>query len=94
MNYTQYFEACKVTSCTYTYMSASSIAGVAAVIIGLLGGINNAMNATFKAVYSVSKGIIVPKPFRVYAEDSKNKEGETPATEVEEAHASRKNSPV
>jgi hypothetical protein len=91
MNYTQYFEACKVTSCTYTYMSASSIAGVAAVIIGLLGGINNAMNATFKAVYSVSKGIIVPKPG---AEDSKNKEGETPATEVEEAHASRKNSPV
>ena len=91
VSYEKYFTACDVSSCTYTYMSASSFAGVAAVIIGLLGGINNAMNATFKAVYSVSKGIIVPKPG---AEDSKNKEGETPATEVEEAHASRKNSPV
>jgi len=91
MNYTQYFEACKVTSCTYTYMSASSIAGVTAVIIGLLGGINNAMNATFKAVYVVSRRIVMPKPG---AEDSKNMEGETPATEVEEVHSSRKNSPV
>jgi hypothetical protein len=62
--YEKYFEACKSSSCTYTYMSASLFAGVAAVIIGLLGGINNATTATFKIVYSVIRGVVVPKKFR------------------------------
>ena len=59
VNYEKYFTACEVSSCTYTYMSASSIAGIAAVIIGLLGGINNAMNATFKVVYAVMRTLVV-----------------------------------
>ena len=57
----KYFEACKSSSCTYTHMSASSFAEVAAVIIG---GINNATTATFKIVYSVTRGVVVPKKFR------------------------------
>ena len=57
----KYFTACKVSSCTYTHMSASSLAGIAAVIIGLLGGINNAMDATFKVVYAVMRTTIVRK---------------------------------
>jgi len=61
VDYEKYFTACKVSSCTFTYMSASSLAGVAAVIIGLLGGINNAMNATFKVVYAVMRTTIVKK---------------------------------
>lgn len=59
--YEKYFEACKSSSCTYTYMSASPFAEVAAVIIG---GINNATTATFKIVYSVTRGVVVPKKFR------------------------------
>jgi hypothetical protein len=58
-------------------MSASSLAGVTAVIIGLLGGINNAMNATFKVVYAVMRTTIVKKT------KNKTTEGnamETPAT--------------
>jgi len=61
VDYEKYFTACKVSSCTFTYMSASSLAGVAAVIIGLLGGINNAMDATFKVVYAVMRTTIVKK---------------------------------
>lgn len=61
VDYEKYFTACKVSSCTYTYMSASSLAGVTAVIIGLLGGINNAMDATFKVVYAVMRTTIVKK---------------------------------
>ena len=61
VDYEKYFTACKVSSCTYTYMSASSLAGVTAGIIGLLGGINNAMNATFKVVYAVMRTTIVKK---------------------------------
>jgi hypothetical protein len=77
VDYEKYFTACKVSSCTYTYMSASSLAGVAAIIIGLLGGINNAMNATFKVVYAVMRTTIVKKT------KNKTTEGnamETPAT--------------
>ena len=61
VDYEKYFTACKVSSCTFTYMSASSLAGVTAGIIGLLGGINNAMNATFKVVYAVMRTTIVKK---------------------------------
>jgi len=60
-------------------MSASSLAGVVAVVIGLLGGINNSMNATFKAVYSVLRGVIVPK--KAEPEDTEGEAVETPATE-------------
>ena len=78
VDYEEYFNACDVSSCTYTYMSASSAAGVAAVIIGLLGGINNAMNATFKFVYSVARGMVVPKE---QPEEQEDAASETPATE-------------
>ena len=64
VNYEKHFEACKSSSCTYTHMSASSFAGVAAIITGLLGGINNATTATFKILYSVMRGVVVPKKFR------------------------------
>jgi len=79
--YEKYFEACKSSSCTYTYMSASSFAEVAAVIIG---GINNATTATFKIVYSVTRGVVVPKKFRHRRDQREG--SETPATE---AHSSR-----
>jgi uncharacterized short protein YbdD (DUF466 family) len=87
VDYERYFDACQVSSCTYTYMSASSAAGVAAVVIGLLGGINNAMNATFKFVYSVARGMVVPKEEPEKKEDAAS---ETPATEG----APATNSPV
>ena len=79
LNYTKYFEACKPSSCTYTYMSASSLAGVIAVVIGLIGGINSQMNATFKFVYSVMRYVIVPK--EAETEDTEGEAVETPATE-------------
>ena len=80
VDYEKYFAACKVSSCTYTYMSASSLAGVAAIIIGLLGGINNAMDATFKVVYAVMRTTILRKTKRAITE---GKAMETPATYVE-----------
>ena len=85
VDYEKYFTACKVSSCTYTYMSASSFAGIAAVVIGLLGGINNAMNATFKIVYSVMRGVVVPT--NSGTEETEREGNETPATE--EVHSSR-----
>ena len=80
VDYEKYFAACKVSSCTYTYMSASSLAGVTAIIIGLLGGINNAMDATFKVVYAVMRTTILRKTKRAITE---GKAMETPATYVE-----------
>ena len=79
VDYEKYFTACKVSSCTYTFLSAESIAGVAAVVIGLLGGINNAMNATFKLMYSVIRGTIVPK--EANTTETEGEAIETPATE-------------
>ena len=76
VDYDKYFVACKVTSCTYTYMSASSFAGLVAVVIGLLGGIQNATCAVFGVVYSQMRGIIVPK------DAPESEETETPATET------------
>ena len=90
VNYTKYFTACRVTSCTYTYMSASSVSGVAAVIIGLLGGINNAMNASFQFAYSVLRKMVVPKPD---CEEPRDEDVETPATEGE-GTGTKESSPV
>ena len=80
VDYDKYFVACKVTSCTYTYMSASSFAGLVAVVIGLLGGIQNATSAVFGVVYSQMRGIIVPKD-APESEETEPPATETPATE-------------
>ena len=66
-------------------MSASSFDGVAAVITGLLGGINNATTATFKILYSVMRGVVVPT--NSGTEETEREGNETPATE--EVHSSR-----
>jgi hypothetical protein len=47
-----------------------------AVVIGLLGGIQNATSAVFGVVYSQMRGIIVPK------DAPESEEIETPATET------------
>ena len=72
VDYAKYFEACQVSSCTYTYMSVSSAAGMAAVILGLLGGIQNALSAGFLTLYEFLKGFMIPKSKKAQSEGSEN----------------------
>ena len=72
VDYAKYFEACQVSSCTYTYLSVSSAAGMAAVILGLLGGIQNALSAGFLTLYEFLKGLMIPKSKKVQSEASEN----------------------
>lgn len=94
VDYQKYFDACAVTSCTYTYKSNVSSSAIMSVIIGLVGGITSFMNLVTQTLYNTGKSVITSKSENEEEEKSQNKEGETPATEVEEAHSSRKNSPV
>jgi hypothetical protein len=94
VDYQKYFDACAVTSCTYTYKSNVSSSAIMSVIIGLIGGITSFMNLVTQTLYNTGKSVITSKSENEEEEKSQNKEGETPATEVEEAHSSRKNSPV
>jgi hypothetical protein len=72
VDYAKYFEACQVSSCTYTYMSVSSAAGMAAVILGLLGGIQNALSAGFLTLYEFLKGFMIPKSKKAQSEGSED----------------------
>ncbi len=61
IEYEKYFESCEVKSCTYTYSSKHSSAGIAAILIGLIGGIQSGMSATFNTIYAVCRNAILKK---------------------------------
>ena len=88
VDYENYFVACKVSSCTYAYKSASTLAGIAAVLIGLMGGIITATSAMFTVVYHVMRGVIVPYPNDAGTKETGGEGSETPATEGAQASKS------
>ena len=61
MEYKEYFDACAVTTCTYTYKSNMSSSAIVSVIIGLIGGITSFMNFFFQALYNTGKSVITSK---------------------------------
>lgn len=88
VDYENYFIACKVSSCTYAYKSASTLAGIAAVLIGLMGGIITATSAMFTVVYHVMRGVIVPYLNEADTKETEGEGSETPATEGAQASKS------
>ena len=61
VDFPRYYDACSISSCTYTYMSSMSSVALISVMFGLVGGITSFLNLIFKTIYATGKFSITSK---------------------------------
>lgn len=59
MDYDKYFESCDISVCTYTYVGIASSAGVASILLGLVGGIISGSTVLFTALYGTIRYLVL-----------------------------------
>ena len=81
VDYEDYFEVCRISSCAYTFKGKLSNAALGSLILGLLGGISTVMASASQALYILLKFLIIQKNKSRKADDDEN-EKERPAPET------------
>ena len=61
VDYEDYFEVCRISSCAYTFKGKLSNAALGSLILGLLGGISTVMASASQALYILLKFLIIQK---------------------------------
>lgn len=81
VDYEDYFEVCRISSCAYTFKGKLTNAALGSLILGLLGGISTVMASASQALYILLKFLIIQKNKSRKADDDEN-EKERPAPET------------
>ena len=61
VDYEDYFEVCRISSCAYTFKGKLTNAALGSLILGLLGGISTVMASASQALYILLKFLIIQK---------------------------------
>ena len=81
VDYEDYFEVCRISSCAYTFKGKLTNAALGSLILGLLGGISTVMASASQAPYILLKFLIIQKnKFRKADDDENEKERPAPET--------------